>query len=350
MSKKIIYRSNASTKKEAEAEAIRLLEQVVETGERFQTVTKEYTNIHGESSDATVVILPSGMDAPAEDTPIVYIHRDKQETPEKEGSYWLYLLFDRKRLPFIYRCNSDLGELLGILRPTIRPEEPLPVEAILTKDGADTLEAALENFKDYTYSEETDAVLQEAKDAPKELRIYAFFDSLGRSLQEVKEDLEEGTFEVGAADGEIVLNTLTGKTFKTEKAYLKALGDFAGAVEVEKYKEQLLESYGWYKAYRFVHFLLYELLWTEDYSVVESKCKEYASAVGFKEEYMKYLTKGGEEYGSALEYALAIYMDKFLRLPFIFGGLNEMRMAEYMKIPKATLQKILTETQERSLL
>lgn len=350
MSKRITYRSEASTRKEAEAEAIRLLEQVVETDKGFQTVTKDADN-EADSADTTVVLLPSGMDAPAEDTPIVYIHRQRKETPEESGIYWLYLLFDRKRLPFIFRSISDLGFILAILRPTIRPENPLPVESILTKEGADELDAALEYVKGYgLYSESTDAVLQDAKDAPQELRLYAFFDRLDRSLQQVKSELEKGVFAEGTADGEIVLNTLTGKTYKTEKAYIKALGDFAGAVEVEKYKEQLLESYGWYKAYRFVRFLLYELLRTEDYDAVESHYKEYATTIGFKEEYMKYITKEGEKYGSAMEYALALYMDYFLRMPFIFGGLNEMRMAEYLKIPNATLQKIYTETRRRSLL
>ena len=331
MDKRIIYRNTASTKKEAEAEAIRLLEQVVEPEGRFQTIKKEEsTDKEGYSYDAAIMLLPSATAVPTEDTPVAYIHRFERETPESKGYYRIYLLFDKERLPFIYRSITRLGFILALCCPTIRPEKAIPVEVVLTKEGKDILYEALSTVKEDTpYSSRIDKYVLEVKNAPAEQRIY------------ILEDAGEDT--------EIVLNGLTGKTYKTEKAYLKALADIAGEEEVEQREADLLDDYRFGKAIRFVDFLEYELLRTEDYASIETHYEEYASAIGFKKEYMKHLTKKGKKYGSALEVALAQYLDRLLEMPHAFGGLTGTRVAEYLNVPAATLRKIVSETKHNKI-
>ena len=349
----IKYRGLASTKEEAEQMAFKLL------GDYASTIGVEknkYTLLTEEEGRELVLLLDDGGEEPiqreeiakGERTPVVYVRK------REEGLYWLYLLFDRDRLPFFFKYADSLQAVLPIFRPTIKPEKPLPVEAVLTLQGTEELEDALEGGYAKERPHFLRSYVQRAKDAPKELRLFALFDNYGEaSPMEVKEALEAGEYDGGAVGAHLILNALTGKTYKTEASFLKALASFAGKEETDKYKEELITSYRLDKALHFVDFLYYELLRTEDYSDVEAHYKEYASAIGFKEEYTEHLHKTEtepEERGSALELALCRYISPFLDVKAIYSGLSEVRLHEYLKIPATTFRRIEGLVRQKALL
>jgi hypothetical protein len=331
MKKQLNYRGTASTKEEAEALAYQLLQPFMDlTKERVTTVTREYADGRQEVRLATSA-AEDGAEALA--LPVVHI----LDFGGEGKHYKLYLLFDLKRLPFYFQYQpSIVWTLLPLLQPTIKPEEALPVEVVLTADGARQLQRALYD------SEETvlERHIQTAREAKKEERIYTLWDNFGElSPLEVKAELEAGDYEGGIGDAELILNAVTGKTYRTEKAYLKALAAWAGADAVEKYKEEILEGYRSYKALRFADFLHHSLLFTEDYSYVEAHYKEYASAVGYKEEYAPLAHIGD---GTALDAALYMYLKDYLGVRQLFDGLTEDRVAEYLNAPASTLKKLDT--------
>lgn len=358
----IKYRGIAPTLEEAEQMAERLL------GDYASTIGVEkrvFTSLRSEDEDGEerelVLLLGHGEEEitreeieRGERTPIVYAQRRYKETPASEGTYWLYLLFDKDRLPFFFKYTDSLRIALPFLRPTIKPEKPLAVEALLTLQGTEELEDALEGGYAKERPHFLRAYVQRAKDAPKELRLYAFFDNFGDgTLTDVKEALEAGEYDGGAVGGDVILNALTGKTYKTEASFLKALASFAGKEAVDKHKDELIEGYRLDKALRFVDFLYYELLRTEDYASVEAHYKEYASAVGYKEEYTELLHKREakpEEKGSAMELALYKYLSAFWDLRIVYEGLSEKRIQEYLNVPASTFRRVQTIVREKALL
>lgn len=273
---------------------------------------------------------------------------------QAEEVYRLYLLFDEDRLPYYLKHVVDYHFFLPALQPTIKPEAPLPVEALLTYEGARQLDEAIDGGYLNEKGQETPAekYLRKAKEAPKEKRIYAFFDDFGEmTLEEVKDALDAGDYDGAVIDAEATLSALTGKQLKTEKDYLSALADFAGKEEVEKYKEELLSSFRFCRAFRFVNFLQYELLRTEDYASVKAHYEEYASAIGYKEEYVDTLLhKGTEGTSTALDIALFKYLQHYVQLRTIYDGLSEDRLAEYLNAPKEAIRKVTAITKENTLL
>jgi len=324
----IIYKGTAHTKEEAEALTVSLLKPFMQEKGIYKTITREYMD-----GKQTVCL------ADAEDNsiapPIVFI----SDFGGEGKVYKLYLVFDWDRLPFYYKYrNPVVVDMLPIFAPTIRPAEALPVEVVLTAEGTEKLRKAV-------YGWEADTVLQRnlrrvQEETEKSMRIYTLFDNFGElSPQEIKEEQESGEYEGGIVDAEIVLNSLTGKTYRTEKAYLKDLAAWAGAEAVEKYKTEILEGYRMYKTVRFMDYLQYMLLYTEDFSYVEGHYQEYASAVGYKEEYatVSYI---GE--GTVLEAALHEYLRDYLDERSLFDGLTEERVREYLHVPVSTYRRLTT--------
>ena len=328
MIQNIIYKGTANTKEEAEALALSLLKPFMQEKGIYKTITREYMD-----GKQTVRLADAEDDSIA--PPIVFI----SDFGGEGKVYKLYLVFDWDRLPFYYKYrNPVIASLLPLFAPTIKPAEALPVEVVLTAEGEKKLRKAV-------YGWEEDTVLQRnirraQEETEESMRIYTLFDSFGElSSQEIKEGLEAGDYEGGIVDAEIVLNSLTGKTYRTETAYLKDLAAWAGAEAVEKYKTKILEDYRMYKTVRFMDYLHYMLLYTEDFSYVEAHYQEYASAVGYKEEYAP-VSHIGE--GTVLEAALHEYLQDYLDGRSFFEGLTEERVREYLNVPAPTYRRLTT--------
>ena len=348
------YTGHASTKKEAEALAVSLLQQVVETGSQYTVVTQE---VLGGNSER-VLLLPT-EEEPASPktpyTPAVYIHGRKEE---KDSLFWVYLLSDRDRLPFYYKYSPTTDVLLPLLRPIQKPEKALPVEAILTYEGAIELDALIKGDGGGDYAsilEKSLNKVKEAANATEELKAYSLFEDFGDwSLNDIKDALEEGDEDMGGIADASLLNGATGATYKTEKDFLKGLAGLVGKKAekvVEKYKDRLLSSYRFEKAYRFIDWLTLELVRTEDYRGVEAHYKEYASAIGYKEEYTNaLLRKEGKGAATALELALAKSLKGFIGFSSYFDGISDTRVAAYLNAPEDTIRKIYTDIEENFLL
>lgn len=323
----IKYTARAATEAEAERIAASLLLQVSKTGgESFTITTKKRGvfsySILGEDS-------PEDYEKGQNCTPVVFTYR-ADGLKYGEDIYFLYLLFDERRLPF-YATQIREKSILPLARPQVKPAEEIPVERLLTLEGAELVE----DWKDSTYEIDPtpsplEKHLETLRKAPKNLRIYAFFDTFGQSLNAVKKELESGDFDRGEADGELLLYAVTGKTHTTEKEYLKDLSEYTGAEVVQKYKKELLSGFRFYKEQRLRDYLLYELYRTEDYSYISQNYEAYASALG-----VNTVEKSGL---SLPEKALALYLGGYNSV--FYSGLTEKRLADFLKVPKETLRKI----------
>lgn len=311
----LIYRTSADTKAEARDEALRLLRQVSDLPE----------GIDEDELDELTVTTPAGLCFPA-----VYARHIKQGDKEK---YIIYFVPEEERLPFLYRRKPNLSKCIVVLRPPLRPMEQIGPVAVLNGERYSSMLAALKGMTEASPSQD---IARRIMEEPRELRIFSLFEG---SPADVKEELENivSTDSIKVYDMELVLNAATGKTYTSEEDYLNGLAEMGTKEDVDIYRDLLLGVYRTYKALRFEWFLLYELLRTEDYALVESNYADNAAAIGYKEEYARNLIK--DEDGSVLEAALASYLSQYFIYASIFEGYTDKRVADYLHMPEETLRK-----------
>lgn len=325
-------------------EAFRMLRQLCPAGssdERYTLNSERHVDTDGKTFFWKHTLKEDGQAFKTEsgEVPTVYVAEREKETSQKEGSYSLYLLFDSNRLSFFASQLSAKEHLLPLVRPLVRPTDTLKVEDVHTLKGRRTLRS----YFDYgDYEESPDGTLEALKlfqDAPKELKLYALFDNFGElSLQEVKEALEAGDYDGGEKDGELVLHLLTGETYETEKKYLSALAELCGADVVEKYKDKLASGYRFYSASYFVEYLDYTLRQVEDYSILQKQEAELAKRYELEGESLSEL--GAPTGFSALDVALARWLENEYGLPTLYEGLSPTRIADYFRIPLDKLRDV----------
>lgn len=276
----------------------------------------------------------------------------KVYTMKGEDSYSLYLLTDREKLPVYYRSLLNEGTILPLLKPTVKPEKALPAEALLTKDGQELIDSLDVGGKVTDWQHERRLSL-----AAPSLRLAALFTVYKKDIPEAKYnkwlkaalgELESDTYEDGVGDNEIAIASVTGKDTSTEEKFLTAVAEYIGAPVPGKYKRELIHGYRFYKSLRFIDWLYYELLRTEDYSYVVSIAPEAAKTVGYKEEYLREITSDGKDVpgASAVKCSLYKYLRHYLAFGKHFDGITDTRLAEYLNVDKSTFQEIVNKSKE----
>jgi len=337
----IQYREDAATKQEAEEKARKLLLQLLPAGESsFFTLTS--TDAKDNEGDFLFYSLSLKMkpDEDESNLPTVYVYRIKRETSSESGKYWLYLLPDKEKLPFFSKQLRSLQILLPYSAPLLQPDESLAVEDVRTPAGRELLETYYNFGETFPTSKAKEAV-ELIRTAPKELRIYAFFDNFGEdTLQDVKDALDAGEYEGGTLDGELILSLLTGETYETEKKYLSALSELCGAEAVQKYKDELLHGYAFYALSFYVRYLEYSLRQSEDFSALQREEPELRKRYGFKEKYLDEVNGDA----TALELALARYLSGYTEARSLYAGVTLARIADYIGAPLETVRKAISST------
>lgn len=346
----IKYRQTVKTAEEVEPAARKLIYQVVEE-DRLHTLIMETEEGKKYPSLVCIVYADSMPDVNKSDyerdtLPKVYV----LEVP---SGYALYLLTDREKLPLYYRSLTNESVILPLHLPTIKPENELPVEALLTKEGQELIDS-LDCEEVVVESPEMERRLTLASPS---LRLAALFDVYEKGISEAKynktlkvalSELEEGIFVEGVADNEVAIALVTGKDTSTEKKYLAAVATYLGTPVPEKYKKELVHGYRFYKAFRFRDWLYYELLRTEDYKHVETIAAEAAKKIGYKEEYL--LEIRGDlnpaEGFTAAKLALVKYLHRYLQDGKYFDGITDSRLASYLKVDKATFEEVVSKYNE----
>lgn len=325
----IRYIDIASSREEAESRAVSLLFQLSETGEPRTFFTKE-----GKAEDGSLLYLSLSFQDSLRD-PAVYINQRKPETSEEEGSYSVYFLYDRERLSFIDKHLADVPLLLPTVRPLLKWDESLTVEAVTSPAGRDLLEA----YFDYGAPVSHQADVQLFKETPKPLRLFTLFDSFGElSPQEVKEALEAGDYDGGEKDGERILAEVLGRPLKDEADYLATLSEYCGAGVVKRYASRLRDGFRFYRLDYSLKYLEYSFRQVEDYPTVKEKADELERALGSQDKTLaKYVREEGY---SLLEVVLARYLGDYTSLPSIFDGLSPQRLADYLNVPSETFRKV----------
>lgn len=347
----IRYTDNASTKSEAEEKALALLIQCY----------------HGAKKDLhfgtwnnrapfgwTITLLPEDKEYESyeeaiNNLPTVYISVRDKEKDEAEGNYHLYLCENIETLPFFARHIHAFPVFLPMVCPIQKPTEALSVEDVHRAEGRKLLYA----WDAYgETSKKADKDLAVLRDAPKNMRIYAFFDNFGdMTLQEIKESLEAGEYEGSVTDGELLLSELTGETYETEEKYLSALSELCGAGVVKKYKKMILSSYRFYNIFYYLKYLEYTLTLTEDYNALAEQEPELAKRYGFLEEYLEeYLRGEYKKEATALDVALAEYLKPYSLYRFIYDGLTLGRIADYLNAPEEKLREVEYKDLENAML
>ena len=334
-------------------EAFRLLRQLCPPGrsdEEYTLSSEKHTDTDGNTFLWKHTLKEDGETFRTEsgEVPTVYVCEREKETSHKEGAYWLYLLFDSSRLSFFARQLSAKEHLLPLVRPLVRPTETLSVEDVHTYQGRRTLRTYFDYGRDEASPDKTLETLKRFQEAPPELKLYALFDSFGElSLLEVKEALEAGDYDGGTTDGELVLNLLTGETYETEKEYLSALSELCGADVVEKYQAELLKGYRFYSASYFVEYLEYTLRQLEDYALLKEQETELARQYKLEGESLSEL--GAPTGYSALDVALARWLENEYGLPTLYEGVSPTRIAEYFRIPLEKLRDVQAQRDKLAL-
>lgn len=337
------YVAKATSEDGVALEAFRLLRQLCPAGssdEEYTLSSERCTDTDGKTFRWKYT-LQEGDEAfktESGEVPTVYVCEREKETSQKDGNYWLYLLFDSSRLSFIDRQLSEREQLLPLVPPLIRPTETLSVEDVHTLQGRRTLRSYFNYGEDESSPDGAYETLQRFQDAPKELKLYALFDDFGEmTLEDIKEELESGEYDGGVTDGELVLNLLTGEKYDTEKKYLSALSKLCGADVVKKYQARLLDGYRFYSASYFVEYLDYTFRQLEDYSILQEQEAELAKRYKLEGESLSRLGVSGS---SALDVALARWLENEYGLPPLFEGVSPTRIAEYYRIPLEKLRYV----------
>lgn len=333
------YTARANTKSKAIEKAGSLLRQFIPAGGVLNTVSKE------KEVDGTLVAWEVRLQG-REESPVVYITRSEGGKEGEEGRYTLYLLENKERLSFCDRCLFDYSITLPSFRPLQKPTEPLTVEALRTPQGYRQLE------KYFNYGEPVDEHQEDVElfqETDKEERIYTLFDDFGvLSLSDIKEEIESGLYDGGAIDGEMILAEVTGETYETEEKYLDALARYCGVEAVEKFKDELVDSYRFYSVDRYLRFLEYRLHQTEDYASLLEEEPELARRYGFKREQLESLTNIGN--ASTVDVALAHVLITYINASHLYEGLTPQRVADYMRVPEDTLRLVFTDERLKSTL
>lgn len=322
------YIARANTKSQAIEKAISLLRQFVPAGGVLNVETNE------RSEDDTLVYMTVTIKG-REDSPVVYLNKNEVGS---ESRYFLYLLENEEKLSFCDRCLFDFRIMLPSFRPLQKPTEPLTVEAMRTPRGYRQLEEY------FNYGEEVEVPAREDvllfQETDKEKRIYSLFEDYGvLSLSDIEEEMEEGLYEGGTIDGEMILSEITGDTYETEEKYLEAVASFCGVEAVEKFKSQLVEGYRFNTVDRYLRYLEYRLRQTEDYAQLKEEEPELARRYGFKKEYLDSLEDIGG--ASTVDVALAHVMDIYTSASHLYDGLSSQRIADYMRVPAETMRLVL---------
>lgn len=334
------YREDAATKYEAEEKARKLLLQLLPAGESsFKLVSTDAKDTEGDFLFYSLA-LKRKPDEDESNLPTVYVYRIKEETSSESGKYWLYLLPDKEQLPFYSKQLRSMQILLPFSAPLLKPDESLEVGAVHAPSGREKLETYFNFGETYPTSKEREAV-ELLRTAPKEMKIYAFFDNFGEgTLQDVKDALDAGEYEGGTLDGELILALLTGKTYETEKKYLSALSELCGAEAVQKYKDELVHGYAFYSLSFYVRYLEYRLRQSEDFSALQQEEPELRREYGFKEKYLDEMQGDA----TALELALARYLSGYTEARSLYAGVTLARIADYIGAPLETVRKAISST------
>ena len=321
------YIARANTKSQAIEKALSLLRQFIPAGELLNIETNE------KSVDDTLLYMTVTIKG-REDSPVVYLNKNEVGS---ESRYFLYLLENEEKLSFCVRCLFDFRIMLPSFRPLQKPTEPLTVEAMRTPRGYRQLEEYF-NYGEPVDEHKEDVELFQETD--KEKRIYSLFEDYGvLSLSDIEEEMEEGLYEGGTIDGEMILSEITGDTYETEEKYLEAVASFCGVEAVEKFKSQLVEGYRFYTVDRYLRYLEYRLRQTEDYAQLKEEEPELARRYGFKREYLDSLADIGE--ASTVDVALAHVIDNYTSASHLYDGLSSQRIANYMKVPEKSMRLVL---------
>lgn len=335
--KRIQFYATAYSREEAETKAKELLEQLPKKeGILYHYTTREEAYRVGETEENFFVsLVPTGeLYRPSNSLqtfPSVVANHTKRI---KEGRYELYLcLYDR--LPFFIKHLEGMERILAILKPTPRPVEALPVEAINTPEGRKTLDATISRFEPYEEKSEASELLQSVE---QELKIYTLYDNFNEySLEEIKEGLETGDYDGGIGDGQLILSEATGETYKTEEEYLNALATICGEDAVEQHRERLSNGFRFYKALFFLQYIEYRLLQTEDYALVEAELPTLVERYVIKEEDLQAV---GESMDTILRHALNRYLQIYLNFRQFYNGMTDSRVAEYLNAPLKLIQEL----------
>ena len=339
--KRIRFYATAYSREEAETKAKELLEQLPKKeGILYHYTTREEAYRVGETEENFFVsLVPTGeLYRPSNSLqtfPSVVANHTKRI---KEGRYELYLcLYDR--LPFFIKHLEGMERILAILKPTPRPVEALPVEAINTPEGRKTLDATISRFEPYEEKSEASELLQSVE---QELKIYTLYDNFNEySLEEIKEGLETGDYDGGIGDGQSVLSEVTGETYKTEEEYLTALSNLCGVEAVEQHRKQVVHGYRFYKALHFLQYVEYRLRQTENYLTVEAELPELEQKYGIKaEDY----TEIGISREALLSTALYRYLREYLNHRAHFNGVTDSRIADYLNAPLNVIRRLQDDT------
>lgn len=293
----------------------------------------------GEENSYSLTLLPNWVkDIPEEERLRKYPTAFVAQMGSTD-SYRVYLcLYDR--LPFYAKHLTELPMMLAMLAPTLKPTEPITVEAAHTAEGRELLDMAL-----FCESAEGN-IAEELLNTDKALKVYTLFDNFGTlTPEEVKEEIEKGYFDGGVTDVERALTTITGEIYTSEEQYLTALSKLCTATSVKKYKKQIIQAYRFYKAIYFVEWLEYQLRMTEDYGALAEQLPELKKAYGITPQDMETIT---EDTYTEAELALARYLSNYFECTAVYDGLTNQRIAEYLNAPYELIERIDREGIYRS--
>lgn len=338
------YIDYASTKSEAKEKADALLRQIYSGDTNFTTIRSEAEDGKGGFLFFTLS-LNTGREKYTPDEairklPTVFVARGEAETSESPGRYWLYLLESIDKLPYYVKQLTRLEVLLPYVMPVQRDDTPLSVEAMHTPDGRYFLEGILAG-KECRQSLKEDVDLFQG--APKELKLYALFDNCGEmTLEEIRDELEAGTYDGGTRDGELILSASTGEKYDTLEKYIAKLSEICGADVVGRYRAKLEEGYNFYSVNAYIQYLEYRLRQTEDYELLSKEEPELAKRYGYQATALNGLREN-KQTSTALEIALAHYLKDYLDFRSLYDGLSYTRIADYMRIPASTIERVVID-------
>lgn len=344
----IQYIDYASTKSEAKEKADALLRQIYSGDTSFTTIMNEANDDRGGFLFFTLS-LNTGReeytpDEAIRELPTVFVVRRDEDTSESSGLYLLYFLESIDKLPYYVKQLSRFEVLLPCVMPVQRDETPLSVEAMHTQGGRSFLEGRFSGGK-YSDNLKEDVALFQG--APKELKLYALFYNFGdMTLEEIKEELEAGTYDGGTRDGELILSASTGEKYETLEKYIAKLSEICGADVVGKYRSKLEEGYNFYSVNAYIQYLEYRLLQTENYELLSEEEPELAKRYGYQATALNEL-RANKQTSTALEIALAHYLEDYIKFRSLYDGLSYTRIADYMRIPASTIERVVTDEELR---
>lgn len=323
------YTKVVEGKEEAKSEArLLLLQNYPPTGD-FTLITGNTTSQEdGEEIAFSLTLVPSHVEAEITEKERIRNYPTALVQRINDSDRYRVYVYTYDRLPFYAKQLVEPLYVLPVLAPALKPEAPLPVEAVHTAQGRELLDAR--------YGATEDNIAEELITTDKDYRIYTLFDSMGGTIEEVKAELDRGIFDGGVTDVERAINT-EGNIYTTEKEHLTRLTTLCGATAVKKYKKEIVHSYRFYKALYFVEYLEYMLRLTEDYGAIAEKLPALQAEYGLTANEWEELT---EENVTPAEAALSRYLTPYYSSMSLFEGLTYKRVAEYLNAPVELIQRL----------